>query len=159
VDVAPARLEIARKLGADVVCDAREAPEQLVADLTGELGVDVAVEAVGLPETFEVCARMARPGGRIAVVGVHGRPATLHLEELWDRNVTVTTGLVDTRCTPTLLKMAATGRLPTSQLITHLFPLERMEEAYEVFAHPAETGAIKVVLGGPHREVVPVQTT
>ncbi|WP_159661921.1 zinc-dependent alcohol dehydrogenase family protein [Streptomyces mexicanus] len=159
VDVAPARLEIARKLGADVVCDAREAPEQLVADLTGELGVDVAVEAVGLPETFGGGARMARPGGRIAVVGVHGRPATLHLEELWDRNVTVTTGLVDTRCTPTLLKMAATGRLPTSQLITHLFPLERMEEAYEVFAHPAETGAIKVVLGGPHREVVPVQTT
>ncbi|GGV63558.1 alcohol dehydrogenase [Streptomyces thermoviolaceus subsp. apingens] len=155
VDVAPTRLETARKLGADVVCDAREEPEQLVADLTGDLGADVVIEAVGLPETFELCTRMVRPGGRIANVGVHGRPATLHLEELWARNITVTTGLVDTRSTPTLLKMAATGRLPTGQLITHLFPLERIEEAYEVFAHPAETGAIKVVLGGPHREVVP----
>ncbi|GAA0909691.1 zinc-dependent alcohol dehydrogenase family protein [Streptomyces thermoalcalitolerans] len=155
VDVAPARLEAARKLGAEAVADAREAPEQLVADLTDGLGADVVIEAVGVPETFEVCTRMVRPGGRVANIGVHGRPATLHLEELWDRNVTITTGLVDTSSTSTLLKMAATGRLPTSQLVTHTFPLERMEEAYDVFAHSAETGALKAVLGGPQREVVP----
>ncbi|MGV9994565.1 zinc-dependent alcohol dehydrogenase family protein [Streptomyces sp. NPDC003374] len=156
VDLAPTRLEAARKLGAEAVADAREAPEQLVADLTGGLGADVVVEAVGEPETFELCTRMVRPGGRVANVGVHGRPATLHLEELWIKNVTITTGLVDTHSTPTLLRMAAAGRLPTSQLVTHTFPLERMQEAYEVFGHAAETGALKVVLGGPRREVVPV---
>ncbi|GGY14672.1 zinc-dependent alcohol dehydrogenase family protein [Streptomyces anandii] len=156
VDLAPARLEAARKLGAEAVADAREAPEQLVADLTGGLGADVVVEAVGVPETFELCTRMVRPGGHVANVGVHGRPATLHLEDLWIKNVTITTGLVDTHSTPTLLRMAAAGRLPASQLVTHTFPLERMEEAYDVFAHAAETGALKVVLGGPQREVVPV---
>jgi alcohol dehydrogenase len=159
VDVAPARLEAARKLGAEAVADAREAPEQLVADLTGGLGADVVVEAVGAPEAFEMCTRMVRPGGRVANVGVHGGPATLHLEELWARNVTITTGLVDTRSTPLLLRMAAAGRLPASRLVTHTFPLERMEEAYDVFAHAAETGALKVVLGGPRREVVPVAGT
>ncbi|GAA5073633.1 zinc-dependent alcohol dehydrogenase family protein [Streptomyces similanensis] len=158
VDVDPARLEAARRLGAEAVADAREAPEQLVADLTAGLGADVVVEAVGLPETFETCTRMVRPGGRVANVGVHGRPATLHLEDLWIKDVTITTGLVDTHSTPTLLKMAAAGRLPTSQLITHTFPLERMQEAYDVFGHAAETGALKVVLGGPQREVVPVPT-
>ncbi|MFE1755674.1 zinc-dependent alcohol dehydrogenase family protein [Streptomyces anandii] len=156
VDLAPARLEAARKLGAEAVADAGEAPEQLVADLTGGLGADVVVEAVGVPETFELCTRMVRPGGHVANVGVHGRPATLHLEDLWIKNVTITTGLVDTHSTPTLLRMAAAGRLPASQLVTHTFPLERMEEAYDVFAHAAETGALKVVLGGPQREVVPV---
>ncbi|MGW0082793.1 zinc-dependent alcohol dehydrogenase family protein [Streptomyces sp. NPDC003393] len=156
VDLAPARLEAARKLGAEAVADAREEPEQLVADLTGGLGADVVVEAVGVPETFELCTRMVRPGGHVANAGVHGAPATLHLEDLWIKNVTITTGLVDTRTTPALLKMAAAGRLPVSQLITHTFPLERIEEAYDVFAHAAETGALKVVLGGPQREVVPL---
>ncbi|MFJ8200811.1 zinc-dependent alcohol dehydrogenase family protein [Streptomyces sp. NPDC096152] len=156
VDVAAARLEAARKLGAEAVADAREAPEQLIADLTAGLGADVVIEAVGLPETFELCTRMVRPGGHVANVGVHGAPATLHLEDLWIKNVTITTGLVDTRSTPTLLRMAAAGRLPTSQLVTHTFPLDRMEEAYEVFGNASDTGALKVVLGGPQREVVAV---
>ncbi|MFF1484195.1 zinc-dependent alcohol dehydrogenase family protein [Streptomyces sp. NPDC058319] len=160
VDLAPARLEAARKLGAEAVSDAREDPGQLVADLTGGLGADVAVEAVGVPETFEMCTRMVRPGGHVANVGVHGRPATLHLEELWIKDVTITTGLVDTSSTPTLLRMTAAGRLPAAQFVTHTFPLDRMEEAYDVFAHAAETGALKVVLGGPPpREVVPVPPT
>ncbi|WP_405876475.1 MULTISPECIES: zinc-dependent alcohol dehydrogenase family protein [unclassified Streptomyces] len=156
VDLAAARLDAAGKLGADAVADAHEAPEQLVADLTEGLGADVVIEAVGVPESFELCTRMVRPGGHVANVGVHGKPATLHLEDLWIKNVTITTGLVDTHSTPTLLRMAAAGRLPTSQLITHTFPLDRMEEAYEVFAHAADTGALKVVLGGPQREVVAV---
>ncbi|MFD7244396.1 zinc-dependent alcohol dehydrogenase family protein [Streptomyces massasporeus] len=156
VDLAAARLEAARQFGADAVADAREAPEQLVEDLTDGLGADVVVEAVGLPETFELCTRMVRPGGHVANVGVHGEPVTLHLEDLWIKNVTITTGLVDTSSTPTLLRMAAAGRLPTAQLVTHTFPLTHMEEAYDVFARAADTGALKVVLGEePHEEVVP----
>ncbi|MEW2267247.1 alcohol dehydrogenase catalytic domain-containing protein [Streptomyces sp. NPDC047853] len=154
VDVATARLEAARKAGADAVAAAQESPEQLVADLTEGLGADVAIEAVGVPETFEMCTRMVRPGGRVANVGVHGKPVTLHLEDLWIKNVTITTGLVDTHSTPTLLRMAAAGRLPAAGLVTHTFPLDRMQEAYDVFARAADTGALKVVLGGPRREVV-----
>ncbi|MFA0845281.1 alcohol dehydrogenase [Streptomyces sp. WAC04189] len=154
VDVATARLDAARKAGADAVAAAQESPEQLVADLTEGLGADVAIEAVGVPETFEMCTRMVRPGGRVANVGVHGKPVTLHLEDLWIKNVTITTGLVDTHSTPTLLRMAAAGRLPAAGLVTHTFPLDRMQEAYDVFARAADTGALKVVLGGPRREVV-----
>ncbi|MDQ0988869.1 zinc-dependent alcohol dehydrogenase family protein [Streptomyces sp. V3I7] len=153
VDLSPARLEAARRLGADAVADVREDPGELVDDLTDGLGADVAIEAVGVPESFELCTGMVRPGGHVANIGVHGRPATLHLEDLWIKNVTITTGLVDTYSTPTLLRMAETGRLPTAQLVTHTFPLDRMEEAYDVFAHAAETGALKVVLGGPQYEV------
>ncbi|MGV9288327.1 zinc-dependent alcohol dehydrogenase family protein [Streptomyces sp. NPDC003719] len=154
VDVAASRLEAARKLGAEVVADAREGPEQLVEDLTEGLGADVVVEAVGVPDTFETCTRMVRPGGHVANIGVHGKPVTLHLEDLWIKNVTITTGLVDTHSTPTLLRMATAGRLPLTQLMTHTFPLDRMEEAYDVFSRAADTGALKVVLGGPRRDVV-----
>ncbi|MFG2147284.1 zinc-dependent alcohol dehydrogenase family protein [Streptomyces sp. NPDC048696] len=154
VDLAESRLEAARRLGADVVSNAHEGPEKLIADLTDGLGADVVIEAVGVPESFELCTRMVRPGGHVANIGVHGKPATLHLEDLWIKNVTITTGLVDTYSTPTLLRMAAAGRLPTAELVTHTFELERMEEAYDVFARAADTGAIKVVLGGtPHDEV------
>jgi alcohol dehydrogenase len=146
VDLATSRLDAAKHLGADAVVDAREAPEQLVADLTDGLGADVVIEAVGVPESFEQCTRMVRPGGHVANVGVHGSPATLHLEDLWIKNVTITTGLVDTHSTPTLLRMAAGGRLPTSALVTHVFPLEQMAEAYDVFGRAADTGALKVVL-------------
>ncbi|MFI6013633.1 zinc-dependent alcohol dehydrogenase family protein [Streptomyces sp. NPDC051243] len=157
VDLAPARLEAARQLGADAVVEAAEAPEELVADLTDGLGADVAIEAVGAPESFELCTRTVRPGGHVANVGVHGAPATLHLEDLWSRDVTITTGLVDTYSIPTLLRMTAAGRLPTARLVTHTFPLNQMEEAYDVFAHAADTGALKVVLGEErHDEVVAV---
>ncbi|MGW5968763.1 zinc-dependent alcohol dehydrogenase family protein [Streptomyces sp. NPDC055186] len=159
IDLAASRLEAARGLGADAVADAGEAPEQLVADLTDGLGADVVIEAVGVPETFDMCTRMVRPGGHVANVGVHGKPVTLHLEDLWIKNVTITTGLVDTRSTPTLLRMASAGRLPTSQLVTHTFSLDQMEEAYEVFGNAAETGALKVVLGEPRHDVVATRTS
>ena len=87
-----------------------------------------------------------RPGGHVANIGVHGKPATLHLEDLWIRNVTITTGLVDTYSTPTLLKMVVAGQLDTGQLVTHRFPLDDIMAAYDVFSKPAETGALKVVL-------------
>ncbi|MFJ9709385.1 zinc-dependent alcohol dehydrogenase family protein [Streptomyces sp. NPDC101234] len=153
MDLAPARLEAAHRFGADAVADVHEAPAQLVADLTDGLGADVVIEAVGVPESFELCTRMVRPGGHVANIGVHGRPATLHLEELWIKDVTITTGLVDTHSTPTLLRMAAAGRLPTAQMVTHTFPLSRMEEAYDVFRRAGETAALKVVLGGALHEL------
>jgi alcohol dehydrogenase len=157
VDLAPSRLEAARKLGADAVADARETPEQLIADLTDGLGADVVIEAVGVPESFELCTRMVRPGGHVANIGVHGAPATLHLEDLWIKNITITTGLVDTYSTPTLLRMAAAGRLPTTQLVTHTFPLNSMEEAYDVFSRAGDTGALKVVLGEEQHQAVAVR--
>ena len=101
---------------------------------------------MGVPETFELCTRLIRPGGRVANVGVHGKPATLHLEQLWIRNVTITTGLVDTVTTPTLLTMLAGGRLEAERFATHRFTLDEMETAYDVFQRAAETGALKVVL-------------
>jgi alcohol dehydrogenase len=158
VDLAPARLDAAKRLGADAVASAGDEAEQLVADLTEGLGADVVIEAVGVPASFEACTRMVRPGGHVANVGVHGKPATLHLEDLWIKNVTITTGLVDTYSTPTLLRMMAAGQLPTSSLVTHTFPMDAMEEAYEVFARAADTGALKVVLGGPQHDALTIRT-
>ncbi|GAA1912654.1 zinc-dependent alcohol dehydrogenase family protein [Streptomyces sodiiphilus] len=160
LDPAAARLEAAKRLGADVIGVPGEQPEALVGDLTGGLGADVVIEAVGRPEAFELCTRLVRPGGHVANIGVHGAPATLHLEELWIKNLTITTGLVDTYSTPRLLTMLASGRLPASELVTHTFPLSKVSEAYEVFSRPAETAALKVVLEGEPvetREVVRTQ--
>lgn len=149
VDRLSGRLQSAARLGADAHVLASDEPEQLVADLTDGLGADVAIEAVGLPETFEMCTRMVRAGGHVANVGVHGKPAALHLEDLWQKDLTIRTGLVDTSSVPMLLSMLNAGRLTTSPLITHLFELEAMEEAYEVFAGAEDTGALKVALKGP----------
>ncbi|MEO3859921.1 zinc-binding dehydrogenase [Acrocarpospora sp. B8E8] len=110
-----ARLQAAKNFGADVAIGAGTDAVAAVAELTGGLGADVAIEAVGVPETFELCTRLVRPGGHVANIGVHGKPATLHLEDLWIRNVTIITGLVDTYPTPTLLSMIVAGRLDTGQ--------------------------------------------
>jgi alcohol dehydrogenase len=115
-------------------------------ELTDGLGADVAIEAVGVPETFEMCTTLVRAGGHVANVGVHGSPATLHLESLWIRDVTVTTGLVDTSTTPTLLRMLASGRLNVDGLVTHRYGLDEMQDAYDVFSRPMDTGALKVAL-------------
>ncbi|MFD8141559.1 zinc-dependent alcohol dehydrogenase family protein [Streptomyces sp. NPDC059708] len=156
VDLAASRLAAARDFGADATVGAREEPEKLVEDLTDGLGADVVIEAVGVPEAFEMCTRMVRPGGRVANIGVHGKPATLHLEDLWIKDVTLTTGLVDTHSTPMLLRMTAAGRLPAAAMVTHRFALDEMEEAYDVFSRAGETGALKVVLGGPQHDAVAV---
>ena len=147
IDIADSRLEKARELGADMTINSGDDdPLERVMELTAGLGVDVAVEAVGVPETFELCADLIRPGGRVANVGVHGHPATLHLEKLWIRDVTITTGLVDTVSTPRLLKLIAEGRLDATPFATHRFPLEETMAAYDTFAAAAETEALKVVL-------------
>ena len=147
IDLADARLAKALDFGADVaVNNGNEDAVARVMDLTGGLGADVAVEAVGVPETFELCAELIRPGGRLANVGVHGHPATLHLERLWIRDVLITTGLVDTSTTPKLLRLIAEGRLDPTAFATHRFELDEAMEAYDVFADAAATNALKVVL-------------
>lgn len=146
VDLAQSRLDAAKQFGADIVATPGAELAGTVRDLTDGLGADVVIEAVGVPETFELCTTLVRPGGHVANVGVHGKPATLHLEDLWIRNVTVTTGLVDTSSTPMLLRMLAAGRIDPARFITHRFALEDMPAAYDVFANPQESGALKVVL-------------
>jgi alcohol dehydrogenase len=147
IDLSDARLEAARHFGADVtINDSREDPMTVIKDLTGRLGADVAIEAVGVPATFEMAVRLARPGGRIANIGVHGKPATLHLEEQWIRDITITTGLVDASSTPTLMRLVTSGQLDASRFITHRFGLDEFDKAYEVFGEAAGSGALKVVL-------------
>jgi alcohol dehydrogenase len=147
VDLADNRLEAAKRFGADVtVNDSREDPVRIVRELTGGLGADVTIEAVGAPAAFEMAVKLARPGGRIANVGVHGGPAMLHLEEEWARDITITTGLVDTYSTPTLMRLVANRQIDAGAFITHRFGLDEFPEAYDVFARAADTGAIKVVL-------------
>jgi alcohol dehydrogenase len=153
LDVADARLELARQFGADVtINNAEEDAAARVMEITKGIGVDVAVEAVGAPETFELCTELIRPGGRVANVGVHGHAATLHLEKLWIRDVTITTGLVDTVTTPMLLRLIEGGRLDPTPFATHRFGLDQTEAAYDVFANAGETQALKVVLTGARIE-------
>jgi alcohol dehydrogenase len=146
VDPAAPRRDKAAALGADATLAPDDDVLAHVQSLTDGLGADVAIEAVGIPETFELCADLVRPGGHVANVGVHGAPATLHLEKLWIRDVTVTTGLVDTRTTPLLLRLLSEGKLAVADLVTHRFGLEEMQAAYDVFSRPAESQALKVVL-------------
>ncbi len=141
------RLERARQFGADTtINNASENPVEKVAEMTDGMGADVVIEAVGIPETFELCTELVRPGGHVANVGVHGEPATLHLETLWIKSITITTGLVDTSSTPTLLKLVAEGRLDPTPFTTHRFGLGEVMDAYDVFADAANTNALKVVL-------------
>jgi alcohol dehydrogenase len=147
IDLADSRLDAAKQFGADVVVNnARENPDAVVAELTGGLGADVSIEAVGTPATFELAVKLVRPGGHVANIGVHGAPATLHLEEQWSRDITITTGLVDTSTTPTLLRLVTSQQLDAGRFATHHFTLDQFEEAYDVFARAADTGALKVVL-------------
>lgn len=147
IDLADSRLEAAKRFGADVVVNAsKEDAVVVVKELTGGLGADTAIEAVGVPASFEQCAELIRPGGRVANVGVHGAPASLHLEDLWIKNVTITTGLVDTYSTPTLLRLVTSRQLESAKFVTHHFALEQFMEAYDVFSRAADTGALKVVL-------------
>ena len=108
--------------------------------------MDVAIEAVGIPATFDICQGIVAAGGTIANIGVHGRPVDLHLEKLWDRNITLTTRLVDPVSTPLLLKTVMAGRLQPKRLITHRFTLDKIQEAYDTFGNAAKASALKVII-------------
>jgi alcohol dehydrogenase len=149
IDLDDGRLASALRFGADITMNnGREDPIALVMEFTDGLGADVALEAVGVPETFELATELIRPGGRVANIGVHGRAAALHLETLWTRDVTITTGLVDTYSIPQLLRLIVSGRLDPSLFATHHYALDDTMAAYDTFADAGNTGALKVVLQG-----------
>jgi alcohol dehydrogenase len=145
VDELEARVEFALKFGADAV-SSPDGVQEVVDELTEGIGADVAIEAVGLPETFEMCTELVRPGGRVSNVGMHGQPATLHLESLWSKDITITTGLVDTSSIPVVMAMVESGRIEPTLFTTHRFALDEIVHAYDIFARAGDTEALKVVL-------------
>jgi alcohol dehydrogenase len=158
IDIDDGRLARAREFGADITINNSNGAAEAVAEvmkLTGGLGADVAIEAVGYPETFELCTELVRPGGRVANVGVHGHSATLHLETLWIRDLTITMGLVDAFSTPRLLDLVAQGKLDTLPFATHHYRLDEMMKAYDTFGDAAKTNALKVVLAAEPLEGEP----
>ena len=146
VDIAESRLKHAREFGATHTVLSGDDTDQQILDITNGAGVDVAIEAVGLPATFDLCTRIVRAGGTVANIGVHGSPTTLHLEELWIKNITITTGLVSGNTVPILLALARDGRIEAEKLGTHHFKLDQILDAYDVFAAAGEHDALKVVI-------------
>ncbi len=147
IDMDPARLALARQFGAtDTIQVGAEDAVAKILELTGGEGVDVAIEAVGVPATFDICQKIVSAGGNIANVGVHGKPVQLHIEELWIKNINIAMGLVCTNTTPMLLKTLAAGKVDPSKLITHRFKLDEILDAYEVFGNAAREKAMKVIL-------------
>ena len=149
IDLDENRLRVAQRFGASTVINSADGRAvDRVLEATSGTGVDVAVEAVGTPATFDICQSILAPGGHLANVGVHGKPVTLRAEKLWDRNVTLTTRLVDTATTPTLLKAVQSGKLQPAKLVTHRFALDDVMAAYDTFSNAAKAGALKVILKG-----------
>jgi alcohol dehydrogenase len=147
IDLDDNRLRVAQSFGATTIINSADGKAvDRVLELTGGAGVDVAVEAVGTPATFDICQSILAPGGHLANVGVHGKPVTLHVEKLWDRNITLTTRLVDTVTTPMLLKVVQSGKLQPGKLVTHRFALDDVMKAYDTFGNAAKEGALKVIL-------------
>ena len=147
IDLDENRLRVAQRLGATTTINSADGRAvERVLESTGGAGVDVAVEAVGTPATFDICQSILAPGGHLANVGVHGKPVELHVEKLWDRNITLTTRLVDTITTPMLLKVVHSGKLQPGQLVTHRFALDDVMKAYDTFGNAAKEGALKVIL-------------
>jgi alcohol dehydrogenase len=147
IDLDENRLEVARHFGAtDTINSRTEDPVARVMALTDGMGVDTAVEAVGVPSSFELCEAIVAPGGTIANVGVHGRKVDLHLERLWSQNISITTRLVDTATTQILIKAVVSKKLDPAQLITHRFKLADILTAYDTFGRAAETKALKVLI-------------
>ena len=147
IDLDEYRLEIGKRFGATATINIADghAVEHLM-KLTDNRGVDTAIEAVGMPATFELCQQIVAAGGHVANIGVHGVKVDLHLESLWDRNITITTRLVDTVSTPTLLKTVRSGKIDPTQLITHHFKFEQILEAYDTFGKAAKHHALKVII-------------
>lgn len=146
VDSNKFRLTKALEFGATDAIEADRGTVANVLALTDGLGVDVSIEAVGYPETLLTAAKIVRPGGTIANIGVHGTPVELPMQDMWIQNITLTMGLVDTVSIPTLLTMVASGRIPAEKMGTHTFSFGQMEEAYDVFANAAGNEALKVVI-------------
>src|ERR1700676_5579331 len=147
IDLDDKRLAVAKKFGATTLINSADGKAAArVMELTDGAGVDVAIEAVGLPATFAICQAIIAAGGHIANVGVHGKPVELHMESLWNRNISLTTRLVDTVTTAMLLKIVSSGKLQPGKLVTHRFAMNDIMKAYDTFGNAAKEGALKVVL-------------
>ena len=147
IDLDDNRLEMAKRFGATTIINSTDGKAvETVMKMTGKRGVDTAIEAVGIPATFELCEKMVAPGGTIANIGVHGKKVDLHLESLWDRNITITTRLVDTVSTPMLFNILRSHKIDPKLLITHRFKLDQILDAYETFGNAAKTKALKVII-------------
>jgi len=147
IDLDNNRLEVARRFGATAVVNSTDGNAvETIMKMTDGRGVDTAIEAVGIPATFELCEKIVAPGGVLANIGVHGVKVDLHLENLWDRNITITTRLVDAVSTPMLLNSLRARKIDPKLLITHRFKLDHILEAYETFGHAADTRALKVLI-------------
>ena len=150
IDLDDNRLEIAHHFGATAVINSADGKAAAtLMKMTGQRGADTVIEAVGIPATFELCEKMVAAGGTIANIGVHGTKVDLHLENLWYRNITITTRLVDTVSTPMLLKVLKAKKIDPKLLVTHRFKLDQILDAYETFAHAADTRALKVIIETP----------
>src|SRR5271170_1135876 len=147
IDLDDGRLAVAKRFGATATINSTDGhTAEAILKMTDGRGVDTAIEAVGIPATFELCEKIVAPGGVIANIGVHGTKVDLHLENLWNRNITITTRLVDTVSTPMLLSILQSNKIDLNQLITHRFKLDKILDAYETFGNAAKTHAIKVVI-------------
>jgi len=146
IDFDDHRLQVSKRLGATATINASGKVAEAVLKMTGGRGVDTAIEAVGLPPSFNICEDIVAPGGVIANVGVHGSKVDLHLERLWSRNITITTRLVDTVTMPLLLKTVQSRKIDPKLLITHRFKLDQILDAYDTFARAASTQALKVII-------------
>ncbi|VEU75672.1 Sorbitol dehydrogenase [Mycoplasmopsis maculosa] len=146
IDLDENRLKMAKELGATHTIVPSENLLKDVQAIVGKDGVDVAIEAVGVPQTWDVCQTIVKPGGNIAVVGVHGKKVDFNVQNLWIKNLTITTGLVNTNTTPMLINGVSTGKLPVEKLITHKFNLSDMMKAYETFLNAADTKAMKLLI-------------
>jgi len=147
IDLDDNRLDVAKRFGATATINSSSsAVAEAVMKMTGGRGVDTAIEAVGIPATFELCEKIVTAGGVIANIGVHGKKADLHLESLWDRNIAITTRLVDTVSIPMLFKTVLSNKIDPQRLITHRFRLDGIIDAYDTFGRAAETKALKVII-------------
>lgn len=147
IDLDDNRLRVAKSFGATVLINSADGNAvQRIMELTHGEGVDVAIEAVGIPATFDICQGILGAGGHLANIGVHGKPVLLHMEKLWDRNATLTTRLVDTVTTPMLMKAVQAGNLQPGKLVTHRFALDDILQAYDTFGNAAKHGALKVIV-------------
>lgn len=147
IDIDDNRLAVSQRLGATTTINSssEKAIDKIMA-MTNGIGVDVAIEAVGIPASFNMCEDIVAPGGVIANIGVHGTKVDLHLEKLWSHNITITTRLVDTVTTPMLLKTTLSKTINPSLLITHRFTLDKIMDAYDTFSNAAKTEALKVII-------------
>jgi alcohol dehydrogenase len=147
VDIDDNRLEVAKTFGATQTINSNnENAFEKIMNITQNKGVDVAIEAVGVPETFELCEKIIAAGGRMANIGVHGKSVSLHLETLWSKNITITTRLVDTATTSMLLKTVSSKKIDPAKLITHHFALKDIVNAYDTFQNAARERSLKVIL-------------